>query len=64
VKCVFLLPVAAAAAAVTSGNPVSSFVCFNLVVVPALRKMSGWAQPQLRRVQVSSAETQSSNSSI
>lgn len=30
----------------------SSFVCFNLVVVPALRKMSGWAQPQLRRVQV------------
>uniref|UniRef100_A0A383W652 Molybdopterin biosynthesis protein CNX1 n=1 Tax=Tetradesmus obliquus TaxID=3088 RepID=A0A383W652_TETOB len=34
------------------GNPVSSFVCFNLVVVPALRKMSGWAQPQLRRMQV------------
>jgi gephyrin len=31
---------------------VSSFVCFNLVVVPALRKMSGWAQPMLRRVQV------------
>lgn len=34
------------------GNPVSSFVCFNLVVVPALRKMAGWRQPQLRRVQV------------
>eukprot|EP00878_Enallax_costatus_P031872 GHUV01034930.1.p1 GENE.GHUV01034930.1~~GHUV01034930.1.p1 ORF type:complete len:185 (+),score=66.12 GHUV01034930.1:387-941(+) len=34
------------------GNPVSSFVCFNLVVVPALRKMSGWPQPQLRRIQV------------
>eukprot|EP00882_Tetradesmus_deserticola_P003156 GHRQ01003347.1.p1 GENE.GHRQ01003347.1~~GHRQ01003347.1.p1 ORF type:complete len:187 (+),score=92.68 GHRQ01003347.1:176-736(+) len=39
------------------GNPVSSFVCFNLVVVPALRKMSGWAQPQLRRVQVTTSST-------
>eukprot|EP00798_Chlamydomonas_sp_ICE-L_P023127 gene23127-30328_t len=34
------------------GNPVSSFVCFNLVALPALRKMSGWAQPMLRRVSV------------
>lgn len=34
------------------GNPVSSFVCFNLVVLPALRKMSGWANPMLRRVRV------------
>eukprot|EP00879_Flechtneria_rotunda_P017955 GHRR01018819.1.p1 GENE.GHRR01018819.1~~GHRR01018819.1.p1 ORF type:complete len:307 (+),score=96.07 GHRR01018819.1:355-1275(+) len=34
------------------GNPVSSFVCFNLVVAPALRKMAGWKQPQLRRIQV------------
>jgi hypothetical protein len=33
-----------------AGNPVSSFVCFNLVVVPALRRMSGWDQPLLRRV--------------
>eukprot|EP00198_Chlamydomonas_reinhardtii_P008997 XP_001698334.1 molybdenum cofactor biosynthesis protein [Chlamydomonas reinhardtii] len=32
------------------GNPVSSFVCFHLVVLPALRKMGGWAEPQLRRV--------------
>ena len=28
----------------------SSFVCFHLVVLPALRKMGGWAEPQLRRV--------------
>ncbi|KAF8056231.1 CNX1 [Scenedesmus sp. PABB004] len=34
------------------GNPVSSFVCFHLVVLPALRKMAGWRAPQLRRVQV------------
>jgi len=32
------------------GNPVSSFVCFSLVVVPALRKMAGWPDPSLRRV--------------
>lgn len=38
--------------AVYQGNPVSGFVCFNLVATPALRKMAGWAQPQLRRVQV------------
>ncbi len=36
----------------SAGNPVSSFVCFNLVVLPALRKMAGWAQPQLRRIHV------------
>lgn len=34
------------------GNPASSFVCFNLVIVPALRKMSGWAEPSLRRINV------------
>ena len=34
------------------GNPVSSFACFHLVVLPALRKMAGWGQPMLRRVQV------------
>jgi gephyrin len=32
------------------GNPVSSFVCFSLAVVPALRKMAGWRDPALRRV--------------
>jgi gephyrin len=32
------------------GNPVSSFVCFHLVVLPALRRMAGWAEPRLRRV--------------
>lgn len=34
------------------GNPVSSFACFHLVALPALRKMMGWAQPMLRRIQV------------
>ena len=28
------------------GNPVSSIVTFNLVVLPALRKMAGWKVPQ------------------
>ncbi|BDA47114.1 Gephyrin [Coccomyxa sp. Obi] len=32
------------------GNPVSSIVTFNLVVLPALRAMAGWAEPRLRRV--------------
>lgn len=32
------------------GNPVSSFVCFSLAVVPALRQMAGWRDPSLRRV--------------
>lgn len=25
-------------------------MCFNLVVLPALRRMAGWADPMLRRV--------------
>jgi len=32
------------------GNPVSSIVTFNLVVLPALRKLAGWKEPMLRRV--------------
>lgn len=31
------------------GNPVSSLVCFNLFVVPAIRQMAGWSDPQLFR---------------
>ena len=34
------------------GNPVSSFACFNLIALPALRKMMGWSDPRLRRVTV------------
>ena len=34
------------------GNPVSSFVTFNLVVLPALRKLGGWRDPHLRRISV------------
>mmetsp|Transcript_30274 Transcript_30274/g.77729 ORF Transcript_30274/g.77729 Transcript_30274/m.77729 type:complete len:457 (+) Transcript_30274:179-1549(+) len=34
------------------GNPVSSLVTFHLVCVPTIRKMSGWADPSLRRVNV------------
>jgi gephyrin len=37
------------------GNPVSSFVCFSLAVVPALRRMAGWADPSLRRVRATLA---------
>lgn len=33
------------------GNPVSSLVTFYLFVVPAIRKMAGWPDPHLRRVQ-------------
>ena len=33
------------------GNPVSSLVTFHLFVVPALRKLAGWPDPHLRRVQ-------------
>ena len=33
------------------GNPVSSLVTFYLFAVPALRKLAGWADPQLPRVQ-------------
>ncbi|KAH7422363.1 hypothetical protein KP509_12G005300 [Ceratopteris richardii] len=32
------------------GNPVSSIVCFNLVVVPAIRKLSGWENADLCRI--------------
>ncbi|XP_008787719.1 molybdopterin biosynthesis protein CNX1 [Phoenix dactylifera] len=32
------------------GNPVSCLVCFNLFVVPAIRHLSGWSNPQLQRV--------------
>lgn len=33
------------------GNPVSSLVTFYLFGVPALRKLAGWPDPHLRRVQ-------------
>ncbi|XP_049399476.1 molybdopterin biosynthesis protein CNX1 isoform X1 [Solanum stenotomum] len=33
------------------GNPVSCLVCFHLFVVPAIRHLSGWANPHLPRVQ-------------
>lgn len=32
------------------GNPVSSLVTFYLLVVPAIRRLAGWHEPQLRRV--------------
>ncbi len=32
------------------GNPVSSLVTFYLLAAPAIRKLGGWADPQLRRV--------------
>ena len=31
------------------GNPVSSAVTFNLFAVPAIRLLSGWSKPNLRR---------------
>lgn len=31
------------------GNPVSSLVCFQLFVVPAIRHLSGWVNPHLLR---------------
>eukprot|EP00898_Chlorokybus_atmophyticus_P001754 jgi/Chlat1/257/Chrsp1S03145 len=31
------------------GNPVSAAVTFSLVVLPAVRKLAGWRNPQLRR---------------
>jgi len=34
------------------GNPVSSLVTFYLLVAPAIRKMAGWSDPRLRRIQV------------
>ena len=39
------------------GNPVSSFACFHLVTLPSLRKMMGWADPSLRRVNVRLAQS-------
>ncbi|XP_060197083.1 molybdopterin biosynthesis protein CNX1 [Lycium barbarum] len=33
------------------GNPVSCLVCFHIFVVPAIRHISGWANPHLPRVQ-------------
>jgi gephyrin len=41
-KLVFALP----------GNPVSSLVTFYLPAAPALRKLAGWTNPHLTRVQV------------
>ena len=38
------------------GNPVSSLVTFHLFVVPALRKLAGWPNPQLQRVQAQLAQ--------
>lgn len=38
------------------GNPVSSLVTFYLFVVPAIRKLAGWPEPQLRRVQAQLAQ--------
>lgn len=34
------------------GNPVSSLVTFYLLGAPALRKLAGWSEPRLTRVQV------------
>jgi len=34
------------------GNPVSAAVTFQLVVVPALRRLAGWRDPRLRRLHV------------
>jgi gephyrin len=39
------------------GNPVSSLVTFYLMAVPALRKMAGWREPALPRVQARLAQT-------
>ncbi len=38
------------------GNPVSSLVTFYLFAVPALRKMAGWPNPELRSVQARLAQ--------
>jgi gephyrin len=38
------------------GNPVSSLVTFYLLTTPALRKMAGWPDPYLRRVQAQLAQ--------
>lgn len=39
------------------GNPVSGLVTFLLLVVPALRKLAGWSDPNLKRVQAHLAQT-------
>lgn len=39
------------------GNPVSSLVTFMLFVVPAMRKMAGWPDPHLRRIQAQLAQS-------
>jgi len=38
------------------GNPVSSLVTFHLFVVPAIRKLAGWPDPQLQRLQATLTE--------
>ncbi|KAG6590267.1 Molybdopterin biosynthesis protein CNX1, partial [Cucurbita argyrosperma subsp. sororia] len=38
------------------GNPVSSLVCFQLFVVPAIRQLGGWENPHLLRVRVRLSE--------
>ncbi|KAL4034867.1 hypothetical protein IC575_003536 [Cucumis melo] len=38
------------------GNPVSSLVCFQLFVVPAIRRLGGWENPHLLRVRVRLSE--------
>jgi len=34
------------------GNPVSSLVTYYLLVLPVLRRLAGWSEPNLRRIQV------------
>lgn len=34
------------------GNPVSAIVTFTLTVLPCLRKLAGWLEPELRRMHV------------
>lgn len=38
------------------GNPVSSLVTFYLFVVPTIRRLAGWPDPHLRRVQATLAQ--------
>jgi gephyrin len=38
------------------GNPVSSLVTFYLLVAPAIRKLAGWRDPRLRRIQAHLAQ--------
>ncbi|CAN5577626.1 molybdopterin molybdotransferase MoeA [soil metagenome] len=38
------------------GNPISSLVAFYLMSVPALRKLAGWPEPRLKRVQAHLAQ--------